>query len=158
MPYILILFMLLVSGIGDHSAYKHYIADGPSMEPTISAGERLTVDTQYYSNHDFERGDLIVFNEPSEDVTFIKRIVGLPGERIKLAGNVLYINGAPLKETYLQDPADPDSPNGDMEEMKIPENSVFVLGDNRGDSVDSRMLGAIPEDQIIGKVAQNWHP
>lgn len=159
---ILILFMMLMfPGITEDLGYKHYIAEGSSMAPTILAEDRLTVDPTYYKEHLIERGDIIVFAFPNGNL-FIKRIIGLPGDTVKAIDNKLYVNDVIQEEPYIQDEVDRANQSGktynlDFAETKVPENSVFVLGDNRPNSADSRMIGPIGIDNIIGKVIKVQH-
>jgi signal peptidase I len=145
-----------------------YIPSG-SMEPTLDIGDRVLVNKLSYRVHDVNRGDLVVFeaNEGNGDCgqpvseaaadaaeegikDLIKRVIALPGEEIDLRNGHVVIDGRVLDEPYL--------PEGTLTEtgpiqipLTVPEGCVFVLGDNRGDSRDSRYFGPIDEDQIVGR-------
>ncbi|MEW6723737.1 MAG: signal peptidase I [Bacillota bacterium] len=131
-----------------------YRVDGPSMENTLHSGERLFVNRMVYRFRPPERGEIIVFSyplDPSRD--FIKRIVGLPGDRVEMRQGVVYINGEPLEEPYLS-----RRPPSNFPPVVVPENSVFVLGDNRGNSEDSRYFGAVPYELIKGPIFLRYWP
>jgi signal peptidase I len=147
-----------------------------SMVPTLEVGDRVFVSKFMFDGGDVARGDVIVFENPNpgelpdrsgvssvlhwlgegiglaqpENEDFIKRVIALPGETIEIKDNVVYIDGEPLDEPYLTEEA--RSSNGDLEPTTVPDGEVFVMGDNRGNSADSRYgLGTVPLDRVIGK-------
>ncbi len=122
------------------------IVSGPSMEPTLHNNERLIMNKVVYHFHQPERGDVIVFHATAED-DYIKRVIGLPGEKIDFQGNQLFINGKPVSEPYLT-----DTHTNDFGPMIVPKNKIFVMGDNRINSTDSRVLGPISLDKVVGRV------
>ena len=126
-----------------------------SMEPNLHPGQRLLISKVVYKFHEPERGDIIVFPNPNNsDEDYIKRIIGLPGETIEIKGGVVYINGSKLDEPYIKDP-----PSRPFPEQEIPEDSYFVLGDNRNNSTDSRTGWTVPLESIIGKAwLSTWPP
>lgn len=156
MQVLFIIMMMLISGVTSSSEYKYYIAEGPSMAPTIVSEDRLTVDSTYYNEHNIERGDIIVFTDSVNGRDFIKRVVGLSEDTVKITDNKLYVNDVIQEEKYTQDEITMN--NQDFPETKVPVNSVFVLGDNRSDSLDSRIIGSINIDNILGKVIKVRHP
>lgn len=123
--------------------------EGPSMEPTLYTDERVFVEKVSYVTHPPERGDIIVcrydpqiYNKP-----VIKRIVGLPGETVSIVDGQFYINGSPIDESaYYQGVM-----LEDMAPVTVPARMVFVAGDNRDWSLDSRMVGCIPYEKMRGK-------
>jgi signal peptidase I len=139
-----------------------YIPSG-SMEPTLQKGDRVLVNKVSYDLHDVHRGDVIVFELDDDDVAedgirdLIKRVIGLPGDTIESREGVVYVNDRPLTEPYLADgmvTGDPeDSQNPPIDRQTVPEGHVFVLGDNRSNSADSRFeeRGPIPIDSIVGR-------
>jgi signal peptidase I len=139
-----------------HFLFETYIVDGPSMRPNFDSGERLIVNKILYDFRDPKRGEVIVFHA-TEEKDFIKRIIALPGETIKVDKDEVYINGQLLDEPYIQEEVEKMKKEGktyndlSMPEMTVPEGAVFVMGDNRSDSTDSRMIGPIPYDQIVGR-------
>lgn len=123
-----------------------------SMFPALDEDDRVLVNKLSYRLHDIHRGDLIVFQRPSDDgpgqvKDLIKRVVALGGERIEARDGRVLINGKPLPEPYL--PAGVQTTN--LEPLVVPDGHVFVMGDNRGDSRDSRFFGPLPEDLVIGR-------
>jgi signal peptidase I len=123
-----------------------------SMLPTLHEDDRVLVNKLSYDLHDVHRGDLVVFERPEGDSVgqikdLIKRVVGLPGDRIEARDGHVYINGDLLEEPYLPDGTQTDN----LTSQTVPEDHVFVMGDNRGDSMDSRVFHAIDEDLIVGR-------
>jgi signal peptidase I len=123
-----------------------------SMFPALDEGDRVLVNKLSYRLHEINRGDLIVFERPSDDgpgqvKDLIKRVVGLEGERIEGRGGRVLIDGRPLSEPYLA----PGIETTDFEPVVVPAGHVFVMGDNRGDSRDSRFFGPLPEELVIGR-------
>ena len=134
--------------------------NGHSMEATLSDGDNLLMDKLSYRFKDPERFDIIVFPYAGEENThFIKRIIGLPGEtvRIDYEGNI-YINGEILDEDYGLETI--VNPGIAVDEITLGEDEYFVLGDNRNNSKDSRFedVGNIKRDDIIGKVFVRFYP
>jgi signal peptidase I len=132
-----------------------------SMYPTLQKGDRVLVNKLSYKLHDVNRGDVVVFERPpSETATnipdLIKRVVGLPGEQIFFEGGHVYVDGQLLDEPYLPNgvttTAD-NAPNKCPREdpCRVPDGDVWVMGDNRNDSKDSRYFGAIDESSIVGR-------
>ncbi len=143
---ILFLIINLVSG--------RIQVDGYSMEPTLHDGEFILVNKLAYRFGSPQRGDIIVFRyprDPKQD--YIKRVIGLPGDRVRVDNGMVYINDQPIEEPYVA------SAPRYQNEWVVPENSVFVLGDNRNNSSDSHTWGAVPLDHIIGKaILVYWPP
>lgn len=127
---------------------------GASMEPSFHDGEFLLTDKLSYRFGEPERGNVVVFKAPINDRDeFIKRIVGLPGDTIKIKAGKILLNGEILEETYLNLGVYTNSNRFAKEdiEVTVPEDEYFVLGDNRGHSSDSRFWGFIKRDAINGK-------
>ncbi len=122
-----------------------------SMEGTLEIQDRVMVNRLSYRLHDVNRGDVIVFHKPEDlrsDINeLIKRVMALEGETIEGRDNAVYVDGQRVAESYL-DPADTIF---DFGPTTVPEGHVFVMGDNRDDSTDSRVFGAIPLDSIVGR-------
>jgi len=128
---------------------------GPSMSPSIAPGEYVLIDTFAYRFGTPRRGDVVAFHADDgvHDV-FIKRVVGLPGDRIRIERGVVYVDGAALAEPYVRYPDQRSFPG-----VLVPADSVYVLGDNRADSDDSRSFGAVPDGRIVGRaLAGIWPP
>ncbi len=128
-----------------------------SMADTLRAGDRFLIDAVSFKlNHGPDRGDLIVFYYPPDRrQIFCKRVVGVPGDHIRIADKVLYRNGAAVSEPYarhttslLDARRDTFPPEGDL---VVPDGQYFVLGDNRDNSLDSRYWGCVPRENLIGR-------
>jgi len=122
-----------------------------SMQPTLHEGEYVIVDKVSYLLHPPDRGDIIVFKHPGEDL--IKRVIGLPGDTIEIRGGRVYINGSVLNEPYIKEPI-----LSTLSAQKIEADRYFVMGDNRNNSSDSRAFGPIPAGDIIGRAAIIYWP
>lgn len=135
--------------------------EGPSMQPTLTSNDRLFVTKFTYTFTDIKRGDVVIcrYNTIAYPDMYVKRVIGLPGETISIMDGVVYINGAELKEDYTL-PSTPLDRYYNMEAVYIPTGYVFVMGDNRNNSADSRMesVGAISVDNIIGKAQARIFP
>lgn len=131
-----------------------YEIKGRSMVPTFEDGQRVVV-LKLFS--EIERGDIVIFStkeDPGKDL--IKRVIALPGERIEISKGRVRINGKLLGESYLQDKTF-GLYDGEIDEY-VPEGELYVLGDNRDDSHDSRRFGSVSEESLKGKVVVRWWP
>jgi signal peptidase I len=128
--------------------------DGQSMEPTLHNSERVIIEKVSYRLHAPERGDIIVLRRPSGAVEpLIKRVIALPGETVAIHDGQVFVDGEPLDEPYLD-----QTTQGDMEALVVPEKNVFVMGDNRHASNDSRSFGPVPYGDIIGRAWVRYWP
>ena len=125
-----------------------------SMEPTLYEGDLVIVNKLVYHFGETKRGDVVVFHFPLEPERepYIKRVIGLPGDRINISGKQVKINGELIQEDYIQ--AEPLY-NG---EWIVPEGSLFVLGDNRNRSSDSHQWGMVPIENVIGRAEVVYFP
>lgn len=129
---------------------------GTSMQPLLADGERIIVNKFGYRFHPIERGDVVVFWYPREpQVSFIKRVIGLPGDVVELRRGAVYVNGQRLEEDYLAAQYR-DTDNYPPTEVK--KGYYFVLGDHRNSSNDSRSWGEVPERYIYGKAVFRFWP
>lgn len=144
------------------------IVDGPSMQPTLHDRDQMIVNKLKYRFSKPERFDIVVFHA-SVQKDFIKRVIGLPGEHVRVKDNTLYINGKEVEEPFLQETKEKMKPyqtltnDFKLEDLPgnyqvIPENHVLVLGDNRVNSTDSRMFGVVSMDQIVGRTSLIYWP
>lgn len=134
--------------------FQPFVIPSGSMEPTLQVNDRIiTLKFSYYFG-DPSRGDVVVFKYPRDPKrAFVKRVIGLGGETVTLQDSTLYVDGEPVTEPYLP----PDMEFADFEPVEVPEGHLFVLGDNRNNSDDSRQWGFVQEDLLIGKsVAIYW--
>jgi signal peptidase I len=162
---------------------KPYRIPSGSMEPTLDIGQRVLVDRVSKHFTSFHRGDIVVFKPPKgadseaqcgvptkppdepcpkptpqkSDTNFIKRIIGLPGDRLKVIRGHAYINGKELNEPYIRPDASCPICN-EPREITIPPGHFFMMGDNRGESDDSRDWGPVPKGWIIGKAFFTYWP
>lgn len=135
---------------------RAFTVDGPSMLPTLQSGERLLIDKVTYRLRSPERGEILVFRYPADPSHyFIKRVIGLPGDEVRLAGGRVFVNGQPLNESYINGPI-----RGRDRTYRVPEGSYFVLGDNRNNSQDSRSaaVGFVPRSAIVGRAVVRFWP
>ncbi len=130
------------------------VVHGGSMEPTLSTGQRLIVEKLSYRFELPERGDIVVVRLEQFELPLIKRVIGLPGEMVEIRQNHVFINGVLLPEAYL-----PITRQQNYGPFIVPEGNIFVMGDNRSVSNDSRFFGPVPMEQILGKAwASYWPP
>ena len=128
--------------------------EGQSMEPNLHNNERLIIEKISYRFVDPGRGDIVVLRRPNRSSEpLIKRVVGLPGDTVEIKNARVYINGAALEEPYLN-----QRTRGDMAPRIVPEENVFVLGDNRRASNDSRAFGMVSYDDIVGRALLRYWP
>lgn len=128
--------------------------DGSSMEPNFHNGDYVVVNRLAYRAGEITRGDVVVFPYPKNpEVDYIKRVIGLPGDRVAVYDGKVFVNGDDITEPYLL-----EVPYGNYAEHIVPEGSVFVLGDNRNNSEDSRSWGFLSIDEIIGKAIFRYWP
>lgn len=142
------------------------VVDGESMMPTLEDGDRMIVNKIGYEVGEPDRFDIVVFHAP-EKKDYIKRVIGVPGDHIAYKNDQLYINGKPQPEPYL-DAYKKDIIEGTLtedftlEELTqmevVPEGHVFVMGDNRRYSKDSRIIGVVPMEEIIGSTKVIFWP
>lgn len=120
------------------------------MAPAIVPGDFILVETYVYRSTPPERGDIIVFRyPPNPKQSYVKRVIGLPGDVVKMNSHRLWLNGKELKETYTQHETRLSGSSG---EWVVPAGHLFVLGDNRENSADSRVWGFVARDQLVGRV------
>jgi len=125
---------------------------GVSMYPTLNNGDRVVISRFSAKTGMYERGDLIVFDADNYKEDMVKRIIASGGDKIEIIDGKVYINDEEINEDYSIGYTD-----GDVR-ITVPEDSVFVMGDNRADSVDSRIFGPIDKDDIYGKVIFRFFP
>lgn len=128
---------------------------GPSMLPHVQPGEIVLINTLAYRLGPIKRGDIVALDhETATAQTFLKRVVALPGDRVRITGGTLYVNGVEVEEPYVT-----FHDRRTIPELTVPPNDVYVLGDNRAESEDSRSWGPIAESAVIGKALLGlWPP
>ncbi len=146
-----VLAAILFAGINMISARIR--VDGYSMEPTLHDGEFVIVNKLAYRFGSPQRGDVIVFRYPRDpEQEYIKRVIGLPGDRIRIVNGHVYVNDQLIDEPYVA------SAPRYQSEWSVPEDSVFVLGDNRNNSSDSHNWGPVPLENVIGRALFVYWP
>lgn len=174
------LILALIIFVGVRQLVLNFQVDGHSMDPNLDNGEMLLVNRHAYDTYNLssvlnwipyidldqhevtpfggvERGDIVVFNPPTDDKPYIKRIIGLPGDEISFQNGHVYVNGVELVEEHIT--KETNCPTSSCREaIIVPEGYVYVLGDNRTSSEDSRYFGPITIDSIIGKAIFTYWP
>lgn len=171
------LLLALLIFLAVRATVQNFKVEGSSMLPSLENGQYIIVNKLAYAQFDLgifdflpffdagedsthhlfgapERGDVVVFESPTNpDRDFIKRIIGVPGDKVEIRSGVVYINDEPLEESYTKGTT--TCPCGPWE---VEEGHYFVLGDHRSNSSDSRAIGQIPEESIIGKAWFSYWP
>ena len=142
-------------------AAQPHLVKGSSMEPNFHNGDYILTEKISYKFREPERGEVVVFKAPNRpDADYIKRIIGLPGEKIKVVEGIIYVNGEKLPEQY--EPINFQTFSGrflqEGQEFTVPENQYIVFGDNRSHSSDSREFGPVDKDFIIGRALIRYWP
>jgi len=157
----LIVVVLILIGV---FAVQPVVVEGTSMVPQLHDGERLLVNKIVYYNIEsvswghINRGDIVVFWYPKEpDKSYVKRVIGLPGETVEVKNGRVFINGNELNEDYLDYEHNQSLPTWPAK--KVDEHYYFVMGDNRDNSSDSRYWGLVPQKYVYGKAFfRYWKP
>lgn len=136
------------SEIAEPQNLKLFEIKDHSMEPTLNIGDKVKVDLDYYKENKPKRDDFIVFKFKTREETFVKRVIAIEGEKVEMQNGTVYINDAELQEFYAQ------KDNSNFTLKTVSEDFVFVLGDNRDYSFDSRDWGFLPMSRVIGKVIE----
>jgi len=157
----LVTVLLLLTAVGLVALVRVTVA-GPvriasqSMEPTLYAGDVVLVDRRTLDLADVRRGDLVTFANPQGGEESLKRVIALSGDTVSMVDAIIHVNGEPVVEPYVDFS---DWEGIFMARVEVPAGSVFLLGDNRGNSVDSRDFGAVPADRLDGRVLLRlWPP
>ena len=149
-PYIVIIIVVILIRTFIITPVK---VDGDSMLPTLKDKEFLLLKKYDKS---FNRFDVIVFENGGDRI--IKRVIGLPGEKVEYKENKLYIHGKYIKENFKRNSKTADFKLADIKLKKVPKNSYFVMGDNRNNSSDSRFFGPVPKEKIKGSTNLSIYP
>ncbi len=148
---------VLVFGFVRPFVIEAYRIPTESMVPTLEVGDRVLANKFIYRFFEPERRDIVVFDSVDEDddQTLIKRVVGVAGDEIQVQSGFLYVNGEAQEEPYLNGPDRPQAPYGPT---VVPEGHIFVMGDNRGNSADSRVFGPLPLENLKGEAFMRFWP
>lgn len=140
----------LVFGVVRPFIVEAFVIPSESMVPTLMVGDRVLANKFIYDFTDPDRGDVVVFESvEAGGQDLIKRVVGTPGDTVAVREGTLYVNGEPQEEDYVNERGNGISPP--QEEFTVPEDTVFVMGDNRANSSDSRVFGPVPEENLEGE-------
>ncbi len=172
---------MIVFGVRTFIAEPRYIPSS-SMEPTLQINDRLIIEKISYKFRKPERGEVLVFNPPAvkavpdPSLVYIKRLIGLPGDRISIREGKVFINNQPLTEPYIREAPDYTLPTADPAECQacfvpnevnqngknlsftVPPNTYWMMGDNRNNSLDSHAWGFLPEQNIVGRASFRYWP
>ena len=149
---------ILAFGIRTFVAEARYIPSS-SMEPTLQINDRLIIEKVSYHFHKPERGDIVVFSPTAAlkaqnfHDAFIKRVIGLPGDKVEVKNGLVYVNGKVLAENYIA-----EQPNYAFGPVTVPPDQYLVLGDNRNNSYDSHAWGFVPRENLIGRAVVRFWP
>lgn len=132
--------------------YSPYRVPSRSMAPTVNPGQIVIVRAGYYRRHQPQRGEIVVFLHDGDGNSWIKRVVGLPGESIAIEDGVVRIDGRELVESYVAPENATTDYSREMALIKVPQDSYFLLGDNRDNSEDARIFGATKREALSGRV------
>jgi len=161
LPVMLLISFVLVFGFVRPVIASSFYIGSESMVPTLQVWDRLLINKLAYDIQGPERGDIVLFRDPhGGKEPLIKRVVGLPGDTVRIRGGRLFVNGEPQKEPYVAErPCVRAAPKTcSFGPVRVPKGHVFVMGDNRANSYDSRFFGPIPEESIIGEALVRFWP
>lgn len=152
-PYVLIIILVVL--------IRTFIVtpaqvDGSSMKPTLNNNNLVILNKLDYRLNDIKRFDVVVVDIKTEKI--IKRVIGLPGDTVSYKNKTLYINGKKVEENFTHTNDTRDFKLGDIGYQKIPGDKYFVVGDNRNNSMDSRIIGLVDKEQILGSVSFRFFP
>jgi signal peptidase I len=138
-----------------------YRVEQESMQRTLEQGQYLLVDKLTPRFDTYSRGDIVVFTPPNEgadnSTPFIKRVIGLPGDRVEIKDGTVFVNARELDEPYVYD-NQPTEATGERSTFTVPAGTLFVMGDHRANSTDSRVFGPIPLSNVIGRAWLRYWP
>lgn len=135
--------LAILAGAARAFVFQLYLVPSDSMAPTLEAADRIVVNRLDTSP---DRGEIVVHDAPDDSSRFVRRVIAFGGETIAISDGVVTVDGRTLVETYL----DPSVVNADFEPFTVPEGQLFLLGDNRLQSYDSRLTGAFDADLVVG--------
>ncbi|MDX8291289.1 signal peptidase I [Metabacillus indicus] len=144
--------------------FEPYMVEGSSMDPTLHDGERLFVNKAVYVSGGIRHGDIVIISGQEKGLHYVKRVIGLPGDTVEVRDHKVRVNGHPSDEPYIKMNEEKAAQLGayimeDFPPVKVPKDEVFVMGDNRAKSMDSRNgLGSIKISRIEGKAAFIFYP
>lgn len=154
-----ILFAVIFAMIIKTFIFAPFVVEGASMQPTLKNNDRLFVNKISLHFSSIKHGEVVVIKNPEDPKYYVKRVIGLSGDTIKVVDGILYVNDKEQKESYLDQKLLEEYKQLNYEETKIPKDKLFVMGDNRLNSKDSRTgLGDIDISSIVGKTEFVFYP
>jgi signal peptidase I len=138
-----------------------YRVEQESMQPTLQPDQHLLIDKLTPRFDSYSRGDIIVFHPPDsgpDSTPFIKRVIGVGGDHVEIRDGAVWVNGARLKEDYVAKDGDTEALDPEEDAWDVPEGMLFVLGDHRSHSVDSRSFGLVPVESVVGRAWLRFWP
>lgn len=158
--FLILLIIAIAIFVGLRSSVQTFVVYGPSMQPNFWDQQRLLVSKLAYKIHEPERGDVIIFHPPNRvRDSYIKRVIGLPGESVTIEDGVVRVNKPDGSILILDEPYVKEAATSLYVGQSIPENEYFVLGDNRNNTNDSRNGWYVPAENIVGKAWLSiWPP
>src|SRR3954454_8538219 len=156
-----LVFSVLIAVVLIVFIYQPVKVEGTSMMPTLTDQERIFINkfTYRFGLGSIERGDTVVFWYPQDtSKSYIKRVIGIPGDRVRVEGGQVYVNGSALSEGYVPPENRDFNSWRDGREQTVPDSRYFVMGDHRNQSSDSRMWGYVPRENIYGKAVFVYWP
>ncbi len=148
-----VIIIVVLAALIRQFVIQPFIVDGQSMEPNFQNNDYLITDKVSYRLHTPSRGEVVIFHPPDNpSVNYLKRVIGLPGDTIKISGGDVYVNGKKIKESYINNNEKTLSPNSGDVELTLKDKEYFVLGDNRNHSRDSREIGPVPIENIVSRI------
>ena len=145
--------VLIALFVNVYIAEAAMVQEGPSMQPNLYIGYRVMTEKVSYRFHGPRRGDIVVVDWEEAGIRLIKRVIGVAGEEVRVSAGQVWINGQEIDEPWVRYYGGRESPA-----MLIPEGHVFILGDNRGNSRDSREIGPVPVESIVGRAIFIYWP
>jgi signal peptidase I len=158
---ILLISFALVFGVVRPVVASPFYVGSESMVPTLEVWDRVLINKLAYDLEEPKRGDIVLFESPDgAEEPLIKRVVGLPGETLELRDGVLFVDGKKVEESYLhRSPCVREMPKTcSFGPKPVPRGHVFMMGDNRTNSFDSRFFGPVPEENLIGEALFRFWP
>lgn len=146
-----IIICLVIAKLITSFVFISVMVDGSSMSPTLSNGDKAITDGLFYKIGGIDRFDIVIVEHKNYDSKLVKRVVGLPGETIEYKDSVLYVNGEKVEEDFLPFGTITETMYGNDIKVTLDDDEYYVLGDNRENSTDSRILGPIKKNQIKGR-------
>lgn len=137
--------------------YIPYKIPNISMSPTLVTGDFIITKTLSATDSEPKRNDIIVFQFPKDpSISYVKRLIGREGDRIKIINGQVFVNNEPVAQPYLLDDHNSKTYSQNFDEILVPEGKLFVLGDNRDNSNDSRFWGFVPQENLIARATYIW--